>query len=73
MKKIIIQFPDDMSEEKAMGKIVNVIMQGRISKTTREGVTRPQFCFVTSFMDNTIVYARNKNTDNTDSFLIYRE
>ena len=73
MKKIIIQFPDDMSEEKAMGKVVNVIMQGRISKTTREGVTRDQFCFITTFKDNTVVYSRNKNTDITDSFLIYRE
>lgn len=49
MKQILIKFPDDMPDNKALCYVENVVCEGKISKNGK------CYCFVTEFVDHTVV------------------
>tara|TARA_R100001244_G_scaffold125316_1_gene95302 strand:+ start:68 stop:277 length:210 start_codon:yes stop_codon:yes gene_type:complete len=67
-RRIIITIDSDsITDADAIHRVSQVIDGGKISKH-KETL---QYCFVTTFADNTKVYARDKKNINTDSFVVW--
>lgn len=53
----------------AVRSVANVISQGRISNIKE----KPQYCFVTTWKDGTVVYAKEKYNTDSDIFNVWKD
>lgn len=66
--RIILDIRDGISEIVALARVARVVENGRISKSAYGNC----FTFVTTFSDNTIVYAELTRTG-SDKFIVYSD
>ena len=73
MKKIIIEYDDDISAVSALQKVISVINNAPRSYAKVEGCETEHFCWATTFRDNTEVIVRKKKRKNSADSLIVRK
>lgn len=68
-KRVIINIEDNIPTELAVGRVYNIIREGRIS----EANNKKHYCWGTKYADGIMVGVKPKYGTDSDIFIVYRE
>ena len=60
MPRLIVSYPDSMTAEQALDRVLSVVKAGKTSVTRRQGKEVYHYCWTTLFKDGSRVHTKEK-------------